>query len=209
MERCVNYCGITCVNGYCPTALASEYPEYGYERCTCDECGFYKGCQDCAFSNTPMCTPMDRKGQIMELKEIEIKYVRDDVTPIAPCAGGDWVDLRTAIDVEMNEGDFMIIPLGVAMKLPENYEALVVPRSSTFKHYGVIMTNSIGIIDESYCGNNDEWGFPVYATRACCIPKNTRICQFRIIEHQPLVQLRIVENLSGKDRGGFGSTGKK
>jgi dUTP pyrophosphatase len=209
MERCVNYCGITCVNGYCPNALATEYPEYGYEHCTCEECGFYDGCQDCTFRNTPMCTPMDRKGQIMKIKEIEIKYVREDVTPVAQCAGGDWIDLRTAVDVAMNAGDFKIIPLGVAMKLPENYEALVVPRSSTFKRYGIIMTNSIGVIDEAYCGNNDEWGFPVYATRACYISKNTRICQFRIIEHQPLVQFKIVENLTGKDRGGFGSTGRR
>ena len=170
---------------------------------------FYDGCQDCTFRNTPMCTPMDRKGQIMKIKEIEIKYVREDVTPVAQCAGGDWIDLRTAVDVAMNAGDFKIIPLGVAMKLPENYEALVVPRSSTFKRYGIIMTNSIGVIDEAYCGNNDEWGFPVYATRACYISKNTRICQFRIIEHQPLVQLKIVENLTGKDRGGFGSTGRR
>lgn len=170
---------------------------------------FYNGCQDCTFRNTPMCTPMDRKGQIMKIKEIEIKYVREDVTPVAQCAGGDWIDLHTGVDVAMNAGDFKIIPLGVAMKLPENYEALVVPRSSTFKRYGIIMTNSIGVIDEAYCGNNDEWGFPVYATRACYISKNTRICQFRIIEHQPLVQLKIVENLTGKDRGGFGSTGRR
>lgn len=170
---------------------------------------FYDGCQDCTFRNTPMCTPMDRKGQIMKIKEIEIKYVREDVTPVAQCAGGDWIDLRTAVDVAMNAGDFKIIPLGVAMKLPENYEALVVPRSSTFKRYGIIMTNSIGVIDEAYCGNNDEWGFPAYATRACYISKNTRICQFRIIEHQSLVQLKIVENLTGKDRGGFGSTGRR
>lgn len=209
MERCVNYCGITCVNGYCPIALADKYPEYEREYSSCDNCGYYKGCQDCAFRNTGMCTPMDRRGQIMEIKEIEIKYVRDDVTPIAPYAGGDWIDLRTAVDVVMNAGDFKIIPLGVAMKLPENYEALVVPRSSTFKRYRLIMTNSVGVIDESYCGNNDEWGFPAYATRACYIPKNTRICQFRIIEHQPMVQLRIVEKLSGKDRGGFGSTGRR
>lgn len=117
--------------------------------------------------------------------------------------------MHTAVDVAMNAGDFKIIPLGVAIKLPENYEALVVPRSSTFKRYGIIMTNSIGVIDEAYCGNNDEWGFPVYATRACYISKNTRICQFRIIEHQPLVHLKIVENLTGKDRGGFGSTGRR
>lgn len=202
--RCVNYCGITCVNGNCPNALANEY-----QYCTCEECGYYKGCADCAFCDTPMCTPMNKRGEDMKLTEIEIKYVRNDIEAIEQIEGGDWIDLRTAVDVEMNAGDFQIIPLGVAMKLPENCEALIVPRSSTFKRYGLIMTNSVGVIDESYCGNNDEWGFPVYATRACYIPKNTRICQFRIIEHQPMIQFKVVENLAGKDRGGFGSTGRR
>lgn len=156
-----------------------------------------------------MCEAINKRGENMKLTEIEIKYVRNDIESIEQVEGGDWIDLRTGVDVEMNAGDFQVIPLGVAMKLPENCEALMVPRSSTFKHYGLIMTNSVGVIDESYCGNNDEWGFPVYATRACCIPKNTRICQFRIIEHQPMIQFKVVENLAGKDRGGFGSTGRR
>ena len=108
----------------------------------------------------------------------------------------------------MKAGEFKMIPLGVAMELPSGYEALLAPRSSTFKKYGIILANSIGIIDESYKGDNDEWNFLAYALRDTVIPKNERICQFRIIPHQPLILLQEVEHLGNADRGGIGSTGR-
>ena len=142
-------------------------------------------------------------------KKILIKYVRTGLDKIEHIKAGDWIDLRIAEDVTLKTGEFKLIPLGVAMMLPKGYEALVIPRSSTFKKYGIIQANSIGLIDESYCGNNDEWHFPAYATRDIEIPKNTRICQFRIIEHQPPVDIVEVTELSEINRGGFGSTGEK
>ena len=145
----------------------------------------------------------------MELKTIRIKYVKEGMKKIEQIDKGDWVDLRTAEDIILKVGEFKLIPLGVAMMLPKGYEALVIPRSSTFKKYGVIQSNSIGLIDEAYCGNNDEWKFPAYATKNVFIPKNTRICQFRIIEHQTTVSFIETEHLSDIDRGGFGSTGEK
>lgn len=138
---------------------------------------------------------------------IKIKYLRG-VQEIERFDGGDWIDLRAAEDINMESGEFKMIPLGVAMELPEGYEALVVPRSSTFKKYGIILANSIGIIDESYKGDNDEWHFPAIALRGTHIRKNERICQFRIIRHQPLIHLQEVESLGNADRGGFGSTGR-
>lgn len=141
-------------------------------------------------------------------KEIRIKYLRD-VDKVVPIKGGDWIDLRVAEDVTLTKGDFRYVPLGVAIQLPNGYEAIVAPRSSLFKNFGVIQANSIGVIDESYCGDNDEWHFPCYAMRNTFIPKNTRVCQFRIIEHQPSVSLVTVETLANTNRGGLGSTGTK
>lgn len=149
-----------------------------------------------------------RKGGKMKVKTIGVKYVKDGMKKIEILSGGDWLDLRIAEDVDIKAGEFKLIPLGVAMMLPKGYEALVIPRSSTFKKYGLIQANSVGLIDESYCSDNDEWHFPAYATRDISIPKNTRICQFRILEHQPPVMLREVTKLSSTDRGGFGSTGE-
>ena len=145
----------------------------------------------------------------MELKIIRIKYVKEGMEKIGQIDKGDWIDLRTAEHVILKVGEFKLIPLGVAMMLPKGYEALVIPRSSTFKKYGIIQANSIGLIDETYCGDNDEWKFPAYATRDVFIPKNTRICQFRIIEHQPTLSFIEAEHLSDIDRGGFGTTGEK
>lgn len=152
---------------------------------------------------------MNKKGELMKVKTIKIKYVKDGMEKIEQIENGDWVDLRIAEDVHLEPNEFKLIPLGVAMALPTNHEALIIPRSSTFKKYGIIQANSIGLIDETYCGNNDEWKFPAYATRAVDIPKNTRICQFRIFKHQPPVALVEVEHLSDINRGGFGSTGEK
>lgn len=140
------------------------------------------------------------------MEEIKIKYLRE-IEKIKPIAVGDWIDLRAAETVELKAGEYKKIPLGVAMELPKGYEALVLPRSSTFMKYGVILANSMGVIDESYCGDGDEWNFLAFALHDTVIPKNERICQFRIIEHQPSVSIREVEELGNADRGGIGSTG--
>lgn len=141
------------------------------------------------------------------MKRIKIKYLRD-IEKIGRIAVGDWIDLRAGEDVAMKAGQYRMIPLGVAMELPRGYEAIVAPRSSTFKKYGVLLTNSIGVIDESYKGDGDEWNFLAYAVRDTVIPKDERICQFRIIKHQPAIKLVEVETLGNKDRGGVGSTGR-
>lgn len=140
------------------------------------------------------------------IETIKIKYLRD-IQKIEKISVGDWIDLRAAEEVTMKAGEFRMIPLGVAMELPAGYEALVAPRSSTFKKYGVILANNIGIIDETYKGDNDEWNFLAYALRDTVIHRNERICQFRIIKHQPTIHLIEVETLGNPDRGGIGSTG--
>jgi len=122
---------------------------------------------------------------------------------------GDWIDLRAAEDVYMAAGEYKPIPLGVAMELPKGYEALVAPRSSTFKKYHIMLANSIGIIDESYKGEDDQWHFPAYAVRDTFIAKNERICQFRIIEHQPKIGFVQVLHTGNPNRGGLGSTGRR
>lgn len=144
----------------------------------------------------------------MEVETIKIKY-HNDIRPLEILDNGDWIDLRAAEDVNLEKGDFRLISLGVSMKLPEGYEAHIVPRSSTFKHWGIIQANHMGVIDNSYCGDNDIWKFPAIATRDAVIYKNDRICQFRIIKKQPCVRFDTVEHLNGPDRGGFGSSGRK
>lgn len=142
--------------------------------------------------------------------KIDIKYLSDKIERLRYIGGkSDWIDLRAAEDVEMKAGQFRLIPLGVAMKLPEGYEAHVVPRSSTFKNFGIVQTNSMGIIDETYCGDGDQWFFPAYAVRDTKIHVNDRICQFRIMAHQPSIEFEEIERLSGTDRGGHGSTGMR
>lgn len=144
----------------------------------------------------------------MEVETIKIKY-HNDIRPLEILDNGDWIDLRAAEDVNLEKGDFRLISLGVSMKLPEGYEAHIVPRSSTFKHWGIIQANHMGVIDNSYCGDNDIWKFPAIATRDAVIYKNDRICQFRIMKKQPCVRFYTVEHLNGPDRGGFGSSGRK
>ena len=132
------------------------------------------------------------------MKTITIKYFTDKIEKLTYIDGkSDWIDLRAAEDVALKAGEFKLIPLGVAMKLPQGCEAHVVPRSSTFKNFGIIQTNHCGIIDESYCGDNDQWYFPAYALRDTEIHVNDRICQFRIMEHQPTIQFEETEKLSG------------
>ena len=140
--------------------------------------------------------------------EILVKYHDKDLGKIEKFPVGDWIDLRSAERVDMDAGQFKIISLGVSMKLPEGYEAHVLPRSSTFKKWGILLTNSMGIIDESYCGDNDIWGFPALAMRQTTIFKGDRICQFRIVKKMPEVKFTEVDQMTDKDRGGFGSTGK-
>lgn len=144
----------------------------------------------------------------MEVETIKIKY-HNDIRPLEILDNGDWIDLRAAEDVNLEKGDFRLISLGVSMKLPEGYEAHIVPRSSTFKHWGIIQANHMGVIDNSYCGDNDIWKFPAIATRDAVIYKNDRICQFRIMKKQPCIRFDTVEHLNGPDRGGFGSSGRK
>lgn len=143
------------------------------------------------------------------MKKIKIKYHDSTIGKIEKLAIGDWIDLRAAEDVSLKANESRIISLGVSMKLPEGYEAHIVPRSSTFKKWGIIQTNHTGIIDNSYSGNNDIWGLPVYAMRDTEIKKNDRICQFRIVKKQPEIEFIEVQHLDGNDRGGFGSTGER
>lgn len=138
---------------------------------------------------------------------IKIKYHNDKIIKLECVKGSDWIDLRAAEDVVLKKGEFKLINLGVSMEIPEGYEAHVVPRSSTFKNWGIIQTNSIGIIDNSYCGDTDIWKYPVYATRDTEIRLNDRICQFRLVKNQDPVEFETVEHLCNKSRGGFGSTG--
>lgn len=140
------------------------------------------------------------------METILIKY-HTDITPIVASRNGDWIDLRAAEDVTMEAGDVRLISLGVSMKLPDGYEAHVIPRSSTFKNFGIIQTNHFGLIDNSYCGDDDVWMFPALAMRKTTIKKNDRICQFRIEKKMPELLLVTVDELGNKNRGGFGSSG--
>lgn len=143
-------------------------------------------------------------------KTIKIKYFNKNLPKLTYVEGkSDWIDLRASVDMELKQGEFKLIPLGVAIELPQGYEAHVVPRSSTFKNFGLIQVNSMGIIDCSYCGDNDQWYMPVLAMRDTVIHEGDRICQFRIMENQPKLHFTEVEHLEGPDRGGFGTTGVK
>ncbi|MDD4370971.1 MAG: deoxyuridine 5'-triphosphate nucleotidohydrolase [Anaerostipes sp.] len=138
--------------------------------------------------------------------KIKIKYHKD-IEKIKPIAIGDFIDLRSAETVSIKKGELKIISLGISMELPKGYYAELVPRSSTAKSFGVILANSIGIIDESYCGDNDIWTFPALAIRDTTIHKNDRICQFRIVKKMPEIEFEEVEHLGNDNRGGLGSTG--
>jgi dUTP pyrophosphatase len=148
----------------------------------------------------------DHEIESLNNLQIKIKYFTPECT-IEKLKIGDWIDLRSTIDIEYKAGDFNLIPLGVAMELPSGYEAHVVPRSSTFKNFGIIQTNHMGVIDESYRGDNDQWFFPAYALRDGKISKGDRICQFRIVQKMPEVEFIVVDTLGNEDRGGHGSTG--
>lgn len=149
------------------------------------------------------------------MEVIRIKY-HTDIERIKDYDIGDWFDLRASEDVFIPLGEYKLIPLGVSMELPTGYEAHVLPRSSTFKKWGIIMTNSMGIIDCSYCGDDDVWQFPAFCLesragrndrKGTMIHKGDRICQFRIVKNQPNVEFMEVETLGNANRGGIGSTG--
>ena len=142
-------------------------------------------------------------------KTITVQYLNDTIEKLKKIDKGDWIDLRAAYDYSIKKGEFVLIHLGVAMKLPDGYEAHLAPRSSTYSKYGVIQANSVGVVDNSYCGPNDWWYFPAIALKEDVhIKKGERICQFRIMEKQP--ELEFIEGqMQDKDRGGFGSTGTK
>jgi len=141
--------------------------------------------------------------------QIKIKYLDDSIAKLEKITIGDWIDLRAAEDIVMKQFDFKLIHLGIAMQLPEGYEANIVPRSSTYKNFGILQTNSFAVIDESYCGDNDWWRYPVVALKDTEIKKGDRICQFRINNKMPKIELMEVEILGNKDRNGLGSTGIK
>lgn len=181
-------------NEYCVSVI--EYQTPGYE--------YMVSVKSKTNKEVPTMASANRKESI-----IKVKYLAD-IEPLEKIEGekSDWIDLRAAEDISLSKDEFKLIPLGVAIQLPEGYEAIVAPRSSTFKKYGIIQTNSIGVIDESYCGNDDQWYMPVYATRNTIIKKNSRICQFRIIKHQPELIFTEVDDLGNENRGGHGSTGE-
>lgn len=141
---------------------------------------------------------------------IRVRYISDKIPKLCNVGDkSDWIDLAAAEDVTMQAGEFKLIPLGVAMQLPEGYEAHIVPRSSTFKNFGILQANHMGVVDETYCGDNDQWYFPALAMRDTQIRAGDRICQFRIVEHQPKLAFEEVKTLGNDDRGGFGSTGTR
>ena len=143
------------------------------------------------------------------MKKIKIKYLNDSIERVSKIEKGDWIDLRSAEDVELKQGEHKLIHLGVAMQLPKGYEAHIVPRSSTFKKWGIIQTNHMGVIDNTYCGDGDWWFMSVYATKDTKIEKDDRICQFRIEKKMPKIKFETVEVLGNENRGGCGSTGSK
>ena len=146
----------------------------------------------------------------MSVEKIEILYHSDKIDKLQYIDGkSDWIDLRSAERVELKQGEFKLISLGISMKLPNGYEAHIAPRSSSFKRWGIIQTNGVGIIDNSYSSSEDVYMMPVYATRDTVIEVNDRICQFRIMKNQPTINFVEVDSLEGKTRGGFGSTGAK
>ena len=144
--------------------------------------------------------------------EIKVKYFDNEVKGLNKIEKGDWIDLRSRKTIEYEQGDYFYIPLNVAMELPESYEAHLLPRSSTFKNWGLLQTNSMGVIDNSYSGNDDEWMLPVLAMRDGKVEKGDRVAQFRIMPNMTKkynLEINEVNDLENEDRGGFGSTGKQ
>ena len=142
------------------------------------------------------------------MEKLKIRYISKEIEKLRYIDGvSDWIDLRCAEEVELKQGEWRLIRLGIAVELPKGYEAHIVPRSSTFRNFGIIQTNHMGVVDHSYCGDEDEWKYPVLAMRDTVIHVNDRICQFRIMKNQPKLVFEEVEHLGGESRGGFGTTG--
>lgn len=139
--------------------------------------------------------------------EIKIKYHNKNIAKVEKIAKGDWIDLRAAETVEFKAFEYKLISLGVSMKLPDGYEMHLAPRSSTFKNFGIIQTNSVGVIDSSYCGDDDIIKYPALALRDTVIEEGDRICQFRVVKNQPPINFVEVDSLGEVSRGGFGITG--
>ena len=146
-----------------------------------------------------------RKDEPLKLK---VLYHTDN-PELEQTTVGNWIDLRSAIDVELKQFEFKIIPLGISIQLPKGFEAEIKPRSGTYKNFGIIQTNSVGCVDETYAGNNDVWGMPALAMRDTKINKGDRICQFRINRVMSKLDIEKVETLNNENRGGFGNTGVK
>lgn len=156
--------------------------------------------------------------------KIRIKYF-EGATRLQKIKKGNWIDVYANKDVFVKVGERAMIPLGFAMELPEGWEAHIAPRSSTFKTWGIIQTNSVGVVDDTYIGDNDQWHMPVYclqgkhieknlselldASEGTWIRKGDKIGQFRIMEVMPEIEFEEVESFGNDDRGGFGTTGTK
>lgn len=144
------------------------------------------------------------------MNQIKIVYHDLDMPKLEFIDGkSDWIDLRASRDYNLVGGQFALIDLGVSMKLPEGYEAHIAPRSSTYKKFHIIQTNSVGVVDNSYSGTNDVWKMPVLALNDTVIHKGDRICQFRIMKKMEPIEFVETNCLDSVDRNGFGSTGVK
>ena len=159
------------------------------------------------FENLPEYRQLPRNMRDIQVSEKYMRMINCDDFLIMIWSLYAWM-VWHCLRVPGKNGEYRPISLGVSMKLPKGYEAHVAPRSSTFKKWGILMVNSVGVVDESYCGEKDIWYFVALATRDTHIEKGDRICQFRIMENQPRLQFTRVEHLESPDRGGFGSTGK-
>lgn len=192
--------------------MEKEQPEL-----KCPQCGSDKIMTERRLNGYHICTMCNHEWPNLaprlkfsaEKEQIKIKYFDKEMPGLEPTDGlkSDWIDLRAALTVELKKGEFKLIPLGVAMQLPEGYEAHMVPRSSSFKNFKIIQTNSMGVIDNSYSGDNDQWFFPALAMEDTVINRFDRICQFRIVKKQPHIVFETVDVLNNNDRGGHGSTG--
>ena len=152
---------------------------------------------------------------------IRIKYF-DKATKLKKITKGNWIDVYANKDVFVKCGERAMVPLGFALELPEGWEGHLAPRSSTFKTWGIIQTNSVGVVDDTYIGDNDQWHMPVYClqgkdiesengeeVKGTWIRKGDKIGQFRIMEVMPEIEFEEVESFGNKYRGGFGTTGTK
>lgn len=176
----------------------------------CTKCPLYSCTTFEELSDPELKTAMIKAG-LMTGKEkvIKIKYFDQEIEQIQKISVGDWIDLRSAEDVKLSKGEYKLLRLGVGMILPDGYEAHILPRSSTPSKFGIMCANSMGVIDNSYSGDSDEWKFPAVALWDTEIKKGDRIAQFRIVKNQPGINFEVVDHLNEISRGGIGSTGKR